>query len=238
MSLPPYGSATFIEPTDPSFTPAKKLKFCKVCGDRAKSYHFGGLSCDSCKAFFRRSVQSAGYKNFQCPYRRTCEITISSRKCCQFCRFQKCVAIGMEKGWVMTEEERLHVLRIRMAKRQEEEEKKIHRRQKIRRENHHADLNEIHKFLTEDDIQCIESIMNSYEVSCLTIAFSSSLCSQHCDRGRTEIIDMFFTVIKQLAHFAQQLRSFAVIPRHDQEILLRSGVMELCFLRSAYVFDE
>ncbi|XP_013793855.1 nuclear receptor subfamily 1 group D member 2-like, partial [Limulus polyphemus] len=80
--------------------------------------------------------------------------------------------------------------------------------------------------------------MNSYEVSCLTIAFSSSLCSQHCDRGRTEIIDMFFTVIKQLAHFAQQLRSFAVIPRHDQEILLRTGVMELCFLRSAYVFDE
>ena len=24
-------------------------KVCGVCGDRAKSYHFGGISCDSCK---------------------------------------------------------------------------------------------------------------------------------------------------------------------------------------------
>ena len=24
-------------------------KICGVCGDRAKSYHFGGISCDSCK---------------------------------------------------------------------------------------------------------------------------------------------------------------------------------------------
>ncbi|XP_076309115.1 vitamin D3 receptor-like isoform X2 [Tachypleus tridentatus] len=237
MSLPPSGHATFIESSDPRFTPAKKPKFCKVCGDRAKSYHFGGLSCDSCKAFFRRSVQCSGYKNFQCPYRRTCEITISSRKCCQFCRFQKCVAIGMEKSWVMTEEERLHVLRMRMAKRQQEHMTTF-KRQKNRRESYHPDLKEIHKFLTEDDIQCIESIMNSYEVSCLTIPFNSSLCSRPCDRGRTEVIDMFFTVIKQFAHFAQQLHSFAVIPRHDQEILLRTGVMELCFLRSAYVFDE
>lgn len=26
-----------------------KSKICGVCGDRAKSYHFGGISCDSCK---------------------------------------------------------------------------------------------------------------------------------------------------------------------------------------------
>ncbi|XP_022257972.1 thyroid hormone receptor beta-like [Limulus polyphemus] len=237
MNLPYNGCVTFNDPSDPSFIPAKQPKFCRVCGDRAKSYHFGGLSCDSCKAFFRRSVQSAGYKNFQCPYRRTCEITISSRKCCQFCRFQKCVNIGMEKGWVMTEEERLHVLKIRTAKRQQEEETNQGRR-KIRRESYHADLNDIHKFLTEDDIHCIESIMNSYGTSCLSVPFDSSLSSRACGRNRTEIIDMFFTVIKQFANFAQQLRSFAVIPPHDQEILLRTGVMELCFLRGAYVFDE
>lgn len=29
-----------------------KTKICGVCGDRAKSYHFGGISCDSCKGKF------------------------------------------------------------------------------------------------------------------------------------------------------------------------------------------
>jgi hypothetical protein len=63
-----------------------KLKICGVCGDRAKSFHFGAISCDSCKAFFRRSVQNEAYKNFHCPYNNRCDITILSRKCCQHCR--------------------------------------------------------------------------------------------------------------------------------------------------------
>lgn len=63
-----------------------KIKICGVCGDRAKSFHFGAISCDSCKAFFRRSVQNEAYKNFHCPYNNRCDITILSRKCCQHCR--------------------------------------------------------------------------------------------------------------------------------------------------------
>lgn len=87
-------------------TKTKPPKLCQVCGDKAKSFHFGGLSCDSCKAFFRRSVHNDAYKGFHCVYQRNCEISISSRKSCQACRFKKCLAIGMETNWVMTEEER------------------------------------------------------------------------------------------------------------------------------------
>jgi Zinc finger, C4 type (two domains) len=54
----------------------KPHRICGVCGDRARSLHFGGLSCDSCKAFFRRAVQSGTYKNFQCPQQPTGKIFI------------------------------------------------------------------------------------------------------------------------------------------------------------------
>ncbi|XP_076322192.1 thyroid hormone receptor beta-like [Tachypleus tridentatus] len=237
ISIHSNGCSILTKPNWPSSMSTRQPKFCKVCGDKAKSYHFGGLSCDSCKAFFRRSVQSTGYKNFQCPYKRTCEITISSRKCCQFCRFHKCVAIGMEKSWVMTEEERLHILKVRTAKRQHQQDTNLEP-EKIHKMDYYPEINNIHNFLTKDDIQCIESIMNSYQVSYMTIAFNSSLCNNAYDRSQIEILDMFLTVIKQFAHFAQQLCSFSVIPRYDQEILLRTGVMELCFLRGAYVFNE
>ena len=92
------------------------VKYCGVCGDVAKSYHFGGLSCDSCKAFFRRSVQNDNYLHFQCCHRGQCTISLSNRKSCQFCRMKRCFGIGMEKSWVMTEEERKALMKARAEK--------------------------------------------------------------------------------------------------------------------------
>lgn len=31
-------------------------KICGVCGDRALGYNFNAVSCESCKAFFRRNA--------------------------------------------------------------------------------------------------------------------------------------------------------------------------------------
>ena len=92
------------------------VKYCGVCGDIAKSYHFGGLSCDSCKAFFRRSVQNDNYLHFQCCHRGQCVISLSNRKSCQYCRMKRCFAIGMEKSWVMTEDERKALMKARAEK--------------------------------------------------------------------------------------------------------------------------
>lgn len=92
------------------------IKYCGVCGDVAKSFHFGGLSCDSCKAFFRRSVQNDNYLQFQCAQIGECVISLANRKSCQFCRMKSCFAIGMEKSWVMTEEERKALMKARAEK--------------------------------------------------------------------------------------------------------------------------
>ncbi|KAI1293538.1 Vitamin D3 receptor B [Halotydeus destructor] len=160
------------------------VKICGVCGDRAKSYHFGGISCDSCKAFFRRSVQNDAYKSFHCPYESHCDINISSRKCCQYCRFHKCLSIGMEKSWVMTEEERLHMLKTRLEKRQKQEvdEGSVSGSSPAKRLNrlkHHyeADVNLIGSYLSQRDVNTIETLMNEYILCIKELLLRTSLVS-------------------------------------------------------------
>ena len=60
---------------------------CYVCGEKAgKHSYYGGQVCASCRAFFRRSVQSKYYEIFQCKFEKRCRITLQTRKTCQFCR--------------------------------------------------------------------------------------------------------------------------------------------------------
>ncbi|RWS24076.1 Vitamin D3 receptor B-like protein [Leptotrombidium deliense] len=221
---------------------SRPIKICGVCGDRAKSYHFGGISCDSCKAFFRRSVQNDAYKNFHCPYEGECDITIMSRKCCQHCRFQKCISIGMEKSWVMTEEERLQMLKSRLEKRQKQDVKDTCKTQIFEESRRHKydfepDISVINNYLTDAEINLIESVINEYLKSCKEISFNEELNISKLPRNRTEILDMFFTAIQQFALFAQRFKTFKEISTADQEVLLRGGVLELCFVRGAFLFD-
>ena len=61
-------------------------------------------ACYSCRAFFRRGVGASD--QYQCTYGQKCKITLKSRKQCQYCRFHKCLEIGMKPTWVMTDEEK------------------------------------------------------------------------------------------------------------------------------------
>lgn len=79
-------------------------KICGVCGDKALGYNFNALSCESCKAFFRRNALAS--KEFKCPFTEQCEITVITRRFCQKCRLEKCFAIGMVKEYIMTEEDK------------------------------------------------------------------------------------------------------------------------------------
>ncbi|XP_051904381.1 nuclear receptor subfamily 5, group A, member 5 isoform X1 [Hippocampus zosterae] len=68
---------------------------CPVCGDKISGYHYGLLTCESCKGFFKRSVQNN--KHYTCTEGQSCPMNVSQRKRCPFCRFQKCLAVGMKK---------------------------------------------------------------------------------------------------------------------------------------------
>ncbi|CAH8557024.1 unnamed protein product [Schistosoma bovis] len=75
-----------------TFTP------CKVCGDKASGYHYGVISCEGCKGFFRRSIQKQ--IEYKCLRDGKCLVIRLNRNRCQYCRFRKCLAAGMSKDSV------------------------------------------------------------------------------------------------------------------------------------------
>ncbi|XP_061175238.1 uncharacterized protein LOC133184275 isoform X2 [Saccostrea echinata] len=72
---------------------------CLVCGDRSSGIHYGVLACEGCKGFFRRALQDIGDPaRKRCYYNKSCDITILTRNRCQYCRLQKCLALGMSRS--------------------------------------------------------------------------------------------------------------------------------------------
>uniref|UniRef100_A0A8B9H1S0 Nuclear receptor subfamily 5, group A, member 1a n=2 Tax=Astyanax mexicanus TaxID=7994 RepID=A0A8B9H1S0_ASTMX len=68
-------------------------ELCPVCGDKVSGYHYGLLTCESCKGFFKRTVQNN--KRYTCSQNQDCGIDKTQRKRCPYCRFQKCLSVGM-----------------------------------------------------------------------------------------------------------------------------------------------
>uniref|UniRef100_A0A1I8IFJ0 Nuclear receptor domain-containing protein n=1 Tax=Macrostomum lignano TaxID=282301 RepID=A0A1I8IFJ0_9PLAT len=70
---------------------------CPVCGDKISGYHYGIFSCESCKGFFKRTVQNR--KTYVCHRgsQSACEMSLLSRKKCPACRMRKCLEKGMKQ---------------------------------------------------------------------------------------------------------------------------------------------
>ena len=66
---------------------------CMICEDRATGLHYGIITCEGCKGFFKRTVQNK--RIYTCVADGNCEINKAQRNRCQYCRFQKCLQKGM-----------------------------------------------------------------------------------------------------------------------------------------------
>ncbi|XP_062854906.1 RAR-related orphan receptor C a [Trichomycterus rosablanca] len=71
---------------------------CKICGDKSSGIHYGVITCEGCKGFFRRSQQNNSM--YSCSRQRNCLIDRTNRNRCQHCRLQKCLALGMSRDAV------------------------------------------------------------------------------------------------------------------------------------------
>ncbi|XP_050186505.1 nuclear receptor ROR-gamma isoform X1 [Myiozetetes cayanensis] len=85
---------------------------CKICGDKSSGIHYGVITCEGCKGFFRRSQKSG--PSYACSRQQNCPIDRATRNRCQHCRLQKCLRLGMSRDAVKfgrmskKQRERLH----------------------------------------------------------------------------------------------------------------------------------
>jgi len=48
-----------------------------------------------CQGFFRRSIKERAPSRYKCMDNGTCEINVATRNACRYCRFQRCIKVGM-----------------------------------------------------------------------------------------------------------------------------------------------
>ncbi len=73
----------------------KPMGACAICGDKGSGFHYSVYSCEGCKGFFKRTVQKD--LQYKCREYQQCMINKQTRNQCQFCRFHKCLVVGMKR---------------------------------------------------------------------------------------------------------------------------------------------
>uniref|UniRef100_A0A8C4GMJ6 Retinoic acid receptor RXR n=1 Tax=Dicentrarchus labrax TaxID=13489 RepID=A0A8C4GMJ6_DICLA len=99
---PPFG----LRPM-PAHSPGLMLsqkRLCVICGDRSSGKHYGVYSCEGCKGFFKRTVRKD--LSYTCRDNKECLVDKRQRNRCQYCRYQKCLAMGMKREAVQEERQR------------------------------------------------------------------------------------------------------------------------------------
>merc|ERR1719474_2561662 len=212
-----------------------EVRPCKVCGEKAgKHSYYGGEVCPSCRAFFRRSVQSGYNATYCCVRDGNCEVTLKTRKNCQYCRYKLCLACGMKTTWVLTEEERKQKFEGRTKKKRNSDDQDS--------ENVDGNLANIADFINEEEMLEVNDLVKTsgyYETSKVNdmetslirdiirmVAFSHQL-PQTGQKQLKEVLS------KRFKKIAKKLREFQLLSFQDKEEILNQNIpflveMQIC----------
>uniref|UniRef100_A0A7E4W5G2 Nuclear receptor domain-containing protein n=1 Tax=Panagrellus redivivus TaxID=6233 RepID=A0A7E4W5G2_PANRE len=95
----------------------KSIEVCRVCGDGPARMHYGVPTCFGCKGFFRRTLKRT--KEYTCRYNGSCVVDRYERNSCRFCRFKRCLEVGMDPKAVRPDRDaagRSHPIRHRRSR--------------------------------------------------------------------------------------------------------------------------
>ncbi|XP_073790785.1 retinoic acid receptor RXR-alpha-A isoform X4 [Danio rerio] len=205
---PPLGlNGVMKVPAQPSGTPLSLTKhICAICGDRSSGKHYGVYSCEGCKGFFKRTVRKD--LTYTCRDNKDCVIDKRQRNRCQYCRYQKCLAMGMKR------EVLLHTAV------QEERQ-----RAKERSEN------EVESTSSANEDMPVEKILEAeLAVEPKTETYIETNVPMPSNSPNDPVTNICQAADKQLftlVEWAKRIPHFSELPLDDQVILLRAGWNEL-----------
>lgn len=209
---PASGSSSASSPAPP--TPSYQL--CAVCGDNAACQHYGVRTCEGCKGFFKRTVQKGA--KYVCLANRDCPVDKRRRNRCQFCRFQKCLAVGMVKEVVRTDS-----LKGRRGR--------LPSKPKSPQESPPSPPVSLITALVRAHVDTSPDLVNRDYSSCRELPVDES-------RRTASEVQQFYSLLTSsvdyIKAFSEKIPGFSELDRSDQELLFQSASLELFALRLAY----
>ncbi|XP_069787926.1 retinoic acid receptor RXR-alpha-A isoform X2 [Narcine bancroftii] len=200
---PPLGINGVLKiPSHSSSCPVLLTKhICAICGDRSSGKHYGVYSCEGCKGFFKRTVRKD--LTYNCRDNKDCIIDKRQRNRCQYCRYQKCLAMGMKREAVQEERQR----------------------GKDRNEN------EVESTSSANEDMPVEKIVEAeLAVEPKTETYIDSNLGMGSSSPNDPVTNICQAADKQLftlVEWAKRIPHFSELPLDDQVILLRAGWNEL-----------
>lgn len=205
--------------TDPSKGPAppSPSQLCAVCGDTAACQHYGVRTCEGCKGFFKRTVQKGS--KYVCLADKACPVDKRRRNRCQFCRFQKCLAVGMVKEVVRTDS-----LKGRRGR--------LPSKPKSPQESPPSPPVSLITALVRAHVDTTPDLANLDYSQYLEPSPIEPIISE------AEKIQQFYTLLTTsvdvIRNFADKIPGFQDLCAEDRELLFQSASLELFVLRLAY----
>lgn len=198
--------------------PQSPSQLCAVCGDTAACQHYGVRTCEGCKGFFKRTVQKGS--KYVCLADKACPVDKRRRNRCQFCRFQKCLTVGMVKEVVRTDS-----LKGRRGR--------LPSKPKSPQESPPSPPVSLITALVRAHVDTTPDVTNlDYSQYCDNpIAFETSMSDAEKVQQFYHLLTASVDVIK---HFAEKLPGFSDLCAVDQELLFQSAALELFVLRLSY----
>ncbi|CAL8339815.1 unnamed protein product [Merluccius merluccius] len=252
-SPPQYAdSPSYTRMLDETPSPLTLNIECRVCGDKASGFHYGVHACEGCKGFFRRTIR---LKLVYDHCNLHCRVHKKSRNKCQYCRFQKCLMVGMSHN------------AIRFGRMPQAEKEKLLAEFSSDLDHVHpeaADLRALSRLLYDSYVKhfpltkaMARAILSGktgdsspfiiHDMKSLMEGEQFMNCKQIPiqDQQPSQAMRFFYScqsrsaeAVREVTEFAKSIPGFVNLDLNDQVTLLKYGVIEVLIIRMAPLMNK